>query len=322
MVKVSVVIPTYNRRRLLKQCLLRLCRQDLDPSEYEMIVADDENSLETKTMLLRLKAENPEHNFVYTRVEPGHGPASARNAGWRRARGQIIAFTDDDCLPNPDWLSKGIEYFEKHVDAIWGKVVVPLPDHPTDYQLNTAGLAKEEFVTANCFCRKAVLDEIQGFDERFDKPWREDSDLYFTLMEIGANVRYVPSAVVSHPAREAKFGVSIFMQKNNVFEPLLYKKHRELYRKYVHFPVMKRFYAIVMFLVLMVLALFFKGFSLAALAFCGWATFTVLFIIERLQRSSKDLKHVIEMIVTSMLIPPLAIYWRMVGALRFKVLFL
>ncbi len=322
MVKVSVVIPTYNRRLLLKKCLMRLCRQDLDPSEYEIIIADDENSLETKTMLMRMQAENPNHRFVYTRVEPSHGPASARNAGWRKARGEIIAFTDDDCLPNPDWLSQGLAAFSEHVDAIWGKVIVPLPEYPTDYQLNTAGLAKEEFVTANCFCRKFVLEEIEGFDERFYKPWREDSDLYFTLMEEGANIRYVSSMVVYHPARQARFGASIFMQKNNIFEPLLYKKHRELYKKYIHFPVMKTFYAIVSFLLLGVVSLFWQGIGLAIIAFVGWATCTGSFIYQRLRRSSHDVKHIGEMIVTSVFIPPLAVYWRVVGALRFKVLFI
>jgi glycosyltransferase involved in cell wall biosynthesis len=324
MVKVSVVIPTFNRRKLLKKCLSRLVRQDMDPSEFEIIIADDENSLETKTLVLRMKAENPDHNFVYTRVEPAHGPASARNAGWRRAQGELIAFTDDDCLPNPDWLSQGaaVFAFDEHVDAVWGKVIVPLPEHPTDYQLNTAGLSKEEFVTANCFCRKFVLEEIDGFDERFYRPWREDSDLYFTLMEEGAHVRYVPSMVVYHPAQEAPFGVSIFMQKNNIFEPLLYKKHRELYKKYVHFPVMRSFYAIVSFLVLMILSLIFWNGGLTLLAFAGWATFTGSFIYQRLKRSSHDIRHIWEMIVTSVLIPPLAVYWRMVGAFRFRVLFI
>jgi glycosyltransferase involved in cell wall biosynthesis len=322
MVKVSVVIPTYNRRKLLKKCLLKLCAQDLAASEYEIVVADDENSLDTKTLLLRLQAEHPGHNFVYANVESSHGPASARNAGWRKAKGDVIAFTDDDCLPSPDWLSKGLAYLNDHIDAIWGKVIVPLPDNPTDFQLNTAGLEKEEFVTANCFCRKSMLEKINGFDERFSRPWREDSDLHFTLLEQGANIRYIPAIVVYHPAREAKFGASIFLQKNNLFEPLLYKKHRELYRKYVHFPVMKIFYGIVIFLVVMVLSLFVKGFSLAAFAFFGWAALTALFIVQRLRRSSRNLRHIAEMIVTSVFIPPLAVYWRMVGAIRYKVFFI
>ena len=288
-----------------------------------MIVADDENNLATKTLIVRMKAENPQHNFVYTRVEPLHGPASARNAGWRRAKGELIAFTDDDCLPNPDWLSCGLAAIDTHVDAAWGKVIVPLPEHPTDFQLNTAGLSKEQFVSANCFCRKSTIEKINGFDERFYKPWREDSDLYFTLVEEGANVRYVPSMIVYHPPQEAPFGVSIFLQKNNIFEPLLYKKHRELYKKYVHSPLMRIFYPIVTFLILLVLSLvFWQGFGLTLIAFVGWATFTGSFIFQRLRKSSHDIRHIWEMIVTSVLIPPLAVYWRMVGAVRFKVLFI
>src|ERR1041385_1733163 len=124
MVKISIVIPTFHRRILLKKCLSRLCHQDMDPSLYEMIIADDENSLETKTLVLRMKAENPRHQFVYSQVGPQHGPASARNCGWRKAKGGIIAFTDDDCLPQRDWLSKALAAFDKRVDAVWGKVIV------------------------------------------------------------------------------------------------------------------------------------------------------------------------------------------------------
>jgi GT2 family glycosyltransferase len=197
---------------------------------------------------------------------------------------------------------------------------VPLPENPTDSQVNVAGLAKGEFVTANCCVVKSRLEDINGFDERFYKAWREDSDLYFTLLERRVKMRFIPEAVVSHPARTSGFGVSVGMQKNNVFEALLYKKHPELYKKYVNFPVLKKFYAIDLLMVVMFISVLAHWKYVGITAFALWAFLTFLFVLERLRHSSKDSKHILEMIITSILIPPLAVYWRLVGVFKFKLL--
>src|SRR5690606_30571680 len=114
-----------------------------------------------------------------------HGPAAARNVGWRAARCEVVAFTDDDCIPDPGWLAAGTRAVEQGFAAATGRVVVPLPDAPTDYERDAAGLARAEFVTANCFCRRSVLEALGGFDERFSAAWREDSDLHFALLRAG-----------------------------------------------------------------------------------------------------------------------------------------
>jgi glycosyltransferase involved in cell wall biosynthesis len=318
MIKVSVVIPTYKRQVLLQSCLEQLCRQDLDPSFYEIIVADDENSPKTSMLVRDMQKQCPRHQLIYTPVGPSHGPAAARNCGWRIARGRIIAFTDDDCLPNEKWLSKAIEHFSGDIGALWGQVIVPLPKDPTDYQVNMAGLSKGEFVTANCFCRKGILRKIRGFDERFYKAWREDSDLYFTLLEEGVKIKFVYDVMVYHPARPGRFGISVAMQRNNLFEALLYKKHRTLYRRYVNFPILNLFYAIIACLFVLILSLILGWNEAAEAAFFIWSGLTASFVSKRLRNSSHRLKHVWEMIVTSILIPPVAVFWRIVGYLRFK----
>ena len=81
----------------------------------------------------------------------------------------------------------------RELDAATGRVIVPLPTcRPTDYERDAAGLAKAEFVTANCFCRRSVLAAIGGFDARFTAAWREDSDLQFTLLEHGSHIGRFP----------------------------------------------------------------------------------------------------------------------------------
>src|SRR5207248_7127815 len=101
----------------------------------------------------------------------------------------IIAFTDDDCVPDSGWLAAGLAAFSSPtVVAVAGQTVVPLPANPTDYERNVAGLEKSEFLTANCFVRSDVLAAVGGFDEQFTAAWREDSDLHFRLLDTGGTI--------------------------------------------------------------------------------------------------------------------------------------
>src|SRR5438105_11531155 len=90
-VRISVVVPTYRRRELLSRCLSALVAQDLDPADYEIIIADDEASDETRSLIDKWRQPS-EHRLRYVAVAGKHGPAAARNAGWRTAEGQFIAF--------------------------------------------------------------------------------------------------------------------------------------------------------------------------------------------------------------------------------------
>jgi len=101
-----------------------------------------------------------------------HGPAAARNLGGRAVGGPVVAFTDDDCLPEAGWLAAGLAALGGGADAATGRVIVPLLDSPTDYERDTPGLVAAEFVTANLFCRRDPLEAVGGFDERYTSAWR------------------------------------------------------------------------------------------------------------------------------------------------------
>lgn len=285
--QVSVVVPTCGRPELLARCVAALERQTLAREAYEVIVVDD--------AVLR------------------SGPAAARNRGWRKARAQIVAFTDDDTEPRSDWLENGLKALE-HADAVAGRIVMPIPDAPTDYERDAQGLERAEFVTANCFLRKPVLERLGGFDEGFRMAWREDSDLHFRLLRSGARVVRAPGAVVLHPVRPASWGVSLRQQRKVMFDALLFKKHRQLYRERIRAGARWDYYAITGSLILMSM-----GVAPAALV---WGALTARFFIRRQRGASKRPAHVLEMLVTSMLIPPLAVFWRFAGALRYRVAFL
>ncbi|HYG55983.1 MAG TPA: glycosyltransferase [Burkholderiales bacterium] len=282
--RVSVVVPTCGRPQLLARCIAALESQSLPEHDYEVIVVEDGGR---------------------------RGPASARNRGWRLASAPIVAFTDDDCVPDRDWLRNGLAAMES-ADAVTGRIIMPIPDRPTDYERDAKGLERAEFVTANCFCRKFVLEKLGGFDERFRLAWREDSDLHFRLLEGGYRVRSEGSAVVVHPVRPARWGVSVSQQRKVMFDALLFKKHRELYRRRIRSAPRWDYYAIVLSLMLSV---YHPAFLIA------WVALTLRFAWQRLRGTSHSLRHIVEMLVTSMLIPPVSVFWRIVGAWRFKVAF-
>ncbi len=327
--RVSVVVPTFRRPDLLQCCLSALTLQNIDPADFEILIIDDAACDDTMRQVECWieRARECGHTIRYLQVVGSHGPAAARNLGWRAANGEIIAFTDDDCLPIPGWLRAGLAAFHDGVIGVSGKIIVPLEHTPTDYERNAALLAKAEFVTANCFYRRDALSMVGGFDERFTNAWREDSDLVFKLMKRVAldstpSLVYAPNAVVVHPVRPARWGVSLKQQRKSMFNALLYKKHPALYRQKIQAsPPWHYYYILAALLIAVVSAI--AGYWLFALgALSIWILMTARFCLLRLENTSHTLSHISEMIVTSIMIPPLAILWRIVGAIKFRVFFL
>jgi len=319
-VAASIVVPTRGRPQLLNRCLASLVLQRFDPARFEIIVVDDGPSDETREVVAGWAAHTADQGprITYIPSMGPHGPAAARNHGWRAARGGIIAFTDDDTIARADWLKNGVHAFEDGVDAVSGRVVMPLSHTPTDYELDAKQLETAEFVTANCFCRKKVLEDIGGFDERFRFAWREDSDLQFRLLDYHANIVYEPKAVMMHPIRPAGWGVSLQQVKKVQFDALLYKKHPTLYRRKIRAKPRWDFYITVAALLLCLGASIAGATGLAVLSGLTWLYMTGRFCMHRLKRTSKAPSHVAEMVVTSALIPPLAVFWRIVGAVKFR----
>ncbi len=320
MFRVSVVIPTCRRPDRLDACLAALVSQRLDRSAYEVIVVDDADHGATRR-LVEDRADRPGPAIRYLAVAGRHGPASARNLGWRRASAEVIAFTDDDCLPGPGWLAAGLAAMEGGAVAATGRVVVPLPESPTDYERDAAGLEGAEFVTANLFCRRDTIEAVGGFDERFAVAWREDSDLHFALIGTGGRIVGAPDAVVVHPVRPAPWGVSLRQQRKSLFDALLYKKHPTLYRRRVRSGPPWAYYAIVASTVAAALGAWLGSRPVALAAAGVWAALTARFCLARLRRTSRAPGHLAEMVATSALIPYLSVFWRLYGAWKFRVVF-
>jgi glycosyltransferase involved in cell wall biosynthesis len=319
--KISVVIPTYNRQKLLINCLRSLHQQTLNARWFEIIIVSDGRDDETAKALKHW--QRTKLNISYLSTVDKKGPAAARNLGWLSANSPLIAFTDDDCQPSPNWLDALLKQAAGHsLIALTGKTVVPLPRCPTDFAMNTAGLEHAEFITANCACTKAALFATGGFDERFKLAWREDSDLHFKLIEHKIPILRVDDAIVVHPVRDAPWGVCIREQKKSAFEALLFRKYPNLYRQKIGIRSVWHYYLInLLWLVLFISAIngHYQAVQLAAI---GLSMLLLAFAMKRLRKTDKSVNHMLEMLSTSMVIPTLSVYWRLYGAIKYRVLFI
>ena len=319
---ITVVVPTYRRPQLLNRCIQALLAQRFDKNVFEIIVVSDGPDADTQNLLNNWAGYDlPVLKFMP--LPQKRGPAAARNHGWQNASGDIIAFTDDDCIPDSHWLSEVAKHCKVGEDvAITGKVIVPISEEPTDYELNISHLQTADFITANCACTKTALIKAGGFDERFSMAWREDSDLHFKLMNNAIPIKKIKTAIVTHPVREAVWGVSIKEQKKTMYDALLYKKYPKLYRKKIQSSPPILYYAILMAFMMMLVGFVTQYMGLGLAGLITWLALTLYFSFKRLRNTRLTTNHIAEMLITSLVIPFCSIYWQWYGAAKFKVLYI
>lgn len=321
-VEISVVIPTYKRTELLMRCLQALTDQSIEKTSYEVIVVSDGPDMKTQNAVQAWK-EASGLNVSFHHLGEKRGPAAARNRGWQHAKGWLIAFTDDDCIPDARWLeSFAAAYKDEDQLVLSGKVIVPLPQVPTDFELNTSHLETAEFITANCACTRTALLKTGGFDERFAQAWREDSDFQFRVMGEAIPLRKVDTAIVVHPVRSARWGASIYEQRKGMYNALLYKKFPDLYEIRIGARAPLNYYAMIFCFIAGVYGLLAGSAFLVTAGFGCWLLLVAEFSARRLRNTSRSLAHVSEMLATSILIPFLSVYWQLYGAWKYRVLFI
>jgi len=192
---VAVVIPTRNRETRLAFALEALAAQTLEPERYEVIVVRSGDALDGPL------CDSPPGLRVRFLTSPVAGPAVQRNLGWRDAQAPLIAFTDDDCRPAPDWLERLLAARDGESTMLQGRTE-PDPDEERLYW----GLARSWritsengwYATCNMAYTRALLERLDGFDERFPGAWGEDTDLGLRARELGARQRYVDDALTWH----------------------------------------------------------------------------------------------------------------------------
>ena len=151
--------------------------------------------------------------------------------------------------------------------------------------------------------------------------WREDSDLEFKLLLHKIPIVRVADALVVHPVRPAPWGISLKEQKKGMFNALLFKKHPGLYRKKIQPGPPWNYYVMVGSFLLLLTGIALNMQWLSLIAGGCWLVLLVNFIGKRLKHTSKNFTHVMEMIITSVCIPFISVYWQLYGAWRYRVLF-
>ena len=206
---VSVIIPVYNDGDRLKVCLENLSKQSYPRDLYEIIVVDN-GSDESIDEIINLYDCN-----IYCHVEETPGSYVARNKGIAHARGEILAFTDSDCIPKLDWIEKGVEGFRQtqRCGLLGGRIELFFqnPASPTAVEVyesiemnfpQESILAQQRYAfTANAFTSKEVIDNVGCFNDALksggDREWGQ------RIFKAGYNQAYADDALVQHPARHS-----------------------------------------------------------------------------------------------------------------------
>ena len=205
----SVVIPTHNRPAQLASCLAALAAVDYPRERFEVVVADDGSA----TCLEAVVAPFDRQLELTLIRQRRAGPAGARNNGARHARGELLAFTDDDCAPAPGWLRAfAAQWSHTPENAMGGHTTNALAANPYSsasqrllhylYDYYNADPERARFFAANNFAIPARgFREIGGFDERLTRAAAEDRELCDRWLALGKQMTYVEKARVQHSHR-------------------------------------------------------------------------------------------------------------------------
>lgn len=226
---ISIIVPVYNSEKTIVLCISSLLKQKTS-NEFEIIAVNDASTDGTKKKLLEfgkkiVLLENPENK----------GPAFSRNLGAKKAKGEIVCFTDSDCIAEKNWLKEMIAPFaNENVAAVQGRYL-------TQQKSLVAKFVQEEIEQRYDLLRKAknidwvgsysaayrrdVFLAEGGFDESFPIASGEDPDLSFRVAKKGHKIIFAEKAVVyhTHPDSLLKYLKTKYFRA--YFRVLLYKKH-------------------------------------------------------------------------------------------------
>jgi HAD superfamily hydrolase (TIGR01662 family) len=312
-VSVDVVVPTIGRASLA--LLVRILAAELGDGEGRIIVVDDRRD------------PRPELRFTESRVtvvrSGGHGPATARNIGWRISSASWICFVDDDVVPEPGWgaaLRADASGVAADVGGVQGVIRVPLPAsrRPTDAERNVAGLERSAWITADMAVRRTALIAVNGFDERFPRAYREDTDLALRLLAADWRIT-TGGRTATHPVRRASWFASVRAQRGNADDRLMRRVHGRDWRRRGRTgrgTLPAHMATTLSSVTALGLLPFRRTRRIARIAAATWFAATVSFWLRRVAPGPRTGAEIIGLAASSTLIPPVATAWTVSGWLR------
>lgn len=235
---VSVVIPTRNRGRLLREVIESLWQQTMSPANYEIIVVDNCSEDGTAEMIAELQTNSP-CDLIYHRMAMNQGPVHSRNVGVAMARAEIIAFTDSDCAAASDWLALGVDMLQSTPDvAFVTGPVLDKPGQPVRIFTSRNGAPPGEnptYPSCNAFYRKKVFMEMGGFDESV---WIRDlggspiecadTDLAWKIKKKGYPNLFLENLIIYHEVATLAPRNWLLAHVRLIVVPELVRRHPEL----------------------------------------------------------------------------------------------
>ncbi len=231
-IEVSIIIPTYNHKEILRETLEFLFNQSYPKENYEIVIVDDGSTDGTEKMINSL---SPPCRLVYLHQDR-KGPAIARNLGIKNARGKIIVFIDSDIFSSPDFINEHVKFHRR-----FGNVVVSGPTVRTDKLKDVfSDIKRRKFreslawsgpslITSNLSVKKEFLLKVGGFDGEFVGMGWHDWELGLRLKKLGLKVKRNVEAIVYHYKRKRRLSDIPFLcekrREQGVNAVLYYKKH-------------------------------------------------------------------------------------------------
>jgi GT2 family glycosyltransferase len=207
LLQVSVVVPTHDRPERLAAVLAGLRAQTLAPDAFEVIVVDDGSLTPGTQAVLSEELGRGVLQLRPVRHLTARGTSGGRNSGWRVARAPLVAFTDDDCVPDAGWLSAALSVSRGHPGAIVQGRTEPNPSELGRRGVFSRTISVEalgpQYEACNIFYPRELLERVGGFDETFGTfSAGEDTDLAWRALETGARTTFAPEALVFHAVHE------------------------------------------------------------------------------------------------------------------------
>ncbi|MCK5708436.1 MAG: glycosyltransferase [Candidatus Aureabacteria bacterium] len=228
---ISVIIPTYNREVSLIRTIKNILKGKIPENDYEIIVCDDGSTDNTKILIKDLMKVHS--SIKYIQLTHTGNPAKVRNAGLKKAKGTIIAFTDNDTLPNEEWLMNGIKHFtNKDIAGVEGYICTdkllirnwyaPVKDRRSEKDNPHSWYG---YFLANMFYKKEILEKIGGFDESFIT--NEDIDIAWRVLSFGKIIFDEDVSVFHYPVKKERKEFLSFLKDRRIYDALLFKKHSD-----------------------------------------------------------------------------------------------
>ncbi len=229
--KVSVVIPAYNAESTIGQAVEYSLAQAKGPMEVEVVVVDD-GSIDDTAMI----AESAGATVI---KQENAGPAAARNRGWKSATGQVVCFTDSDCIPTAGWLENLLDGFtDREVGAVAGSYDIANTSswlaHWVHQEIIERHKRMPPFVRAfgsyNVAIPRYVLQATGGFDPEYRRASGEDNDLSYKIIKKDWRIAFRPQAKVAHyhPERVCKYLQEQY--RHGFWRAKLYQDHPDMVR--------------------------------------------------------------------------------------------